>query len=75
LASSVTPLASRSSAPAEVIAEFFAGITPLMTKLAPGSVWNAPRGRDPHVFMAKMTIPKNNSATTAQMMMNLSKTR
>ena len=33
------------------------------------------RGRDPHVFMAKMTIPKNNSATTTQMMMNLSKTR
>ena len=34
------------------------------------------RGRkDLHVFMAKITIPKNNSATTTQMMMNLSKTR
>jgi hypothetical protein len=27
------------------------------------------------VFMAKMTIPKNNSATTTQMMMNLTRTR
>jgi hypothetical protein len=41
-ASSETPLASRSSAPAEVSAEFFAGVAPLTTKLAPGSVWNAP---------------------------------
>ena len=32
------------------------------------------RSRDPHVFMAKITIPKNNSATTTQMMMNLSRT-
>jgi len=27
-----------------------------------------------HVFMAKIIIPKNNSATTTQMMMNLSRT-
>src|SRR6266511_3940977 len=37
---SVTPLASRSSAPAEVSAEFFAGVAPLTMKLAPGSAWN-----------------------------------
>jgi hypothetical protein len=29
---------------------------------------------DPHVFTAKIIIPKNNSATTTQMMMNLSRT-
>ena len=34
------PLARRYSAPAEVSAEFFAGVAPLTTKLAPGSVWN-----------------------------------
>src|SRR4029453_4171333 len=36
----VTPLARRSSAPAEISAEFFAGVAPLTMKLAPGSVWN-----------------------------------
>src|SRR4029077_10169780 len=36
---SATPVASRSSAPAEVSAEFFAGVAPLTAKLAPGSVW------------------------------------
>jgi hypothetical protein len=41
LASSATPLAGRSSAPAEVSAEFFAGVAPLTTKFAPGSAWNA----------------------------------
>ena len=40
LASSTTPLASRSSAPAEVRAEFFAGVAPLTMKVVPGSVWN-----------------------------------
>jgi len=34
LASSVTPLASRSSAPAEVSAEFFGSVAPLTMKLA-----------------------------------------
>jgi hypothetical protein len=33
-------LAKRSSAPAKVSAEFFAGVAPLTMKLAPGSVWN-----------------------------------
>jgi hypothetical protein len=37
LASSDTPLARRSSAPAEVSAEFFAAAAPLTMKLAPGS--------------------------------------
>ena len=37
---SVTPLASRSSAPAEASAAFFAGTAPLTMKLAPGSAWN-----------------------------------
>jgi hypothetical protein len=37
LASSETPLARRSSAPAEVSAEFFAAAAPLTMKLAPGS--------------------------------------
>jgi hypothetical protein len=41
LPSSTTPLARRSSAPAEVSAEFFAGVAPLTMKLAPGSVWTA----------------------------------
>jgi hypothetical protein len=45
VASSETPLASRSSTPAEVSAEFFAGVAPLTTKLAPGSVWNAPEAK------------------------------
>src|SRR5215472_3338268 len=40
LASSVTPLARRSSAPAEVSAEFLAGVAPSTMKLAPGSAWN-----------------------------------
>jgi hypothetical protein len=40
LPSSTTPLASRSSAPADASAEFFAGVAPLTMKLAPGSVWN-----------------------------------
>jgi hypothetical protein len=34
------PLARRSSAPAEVSAEFFTGVAPLTTKLARGSDWN-----------------------------------
>ena len=41
LPSSDTPLARRSSAPAEASAGSLAGSTPLTTKLAPGSVWNA----------------------------------
>ena len=42
-ASQVKPLARRYSAPAEVSAEFFAGVAPLTMKLAPGSVWNSGR--------------------------------
>ena len=34
------PLAMRSSAPAEVSAEFFGSVAPLTMKLAPGSDWN-----------------------------------
>ena len=40
LASRVTPLARRYSAPAEASAESFAGVAPLTMKPAPGSVWN-----------------------------------
>ena len=45
------------------------GCSALMERTNRGST-----ARDPHVFMAKITIPKNNSATTTQMMMNLSRT-
>src|ERR1700716_3053389 len=37
---SETPLARRSSVPAEASAESLAGVAPLTTKLAPGRVWN-----------------------------------
>src|SRR6516162_2666744 len=70
LASTEKPLMSRSSAPADVSAEFFAGVAPLTMKLAPGSASN-PRMSDGLVTQscAHAILPRK--ASTALQLSNI----
>ena len=70
LASTETPLISRSSAPAEVNAEFFAGVAPVTMKLAPGSASNPGMSDGSLIQSCAHAILPRNESTAFQLSKN-----